>query len=57
MKLSRRDPYRARRHPLFFLGPLFLVLFVALLVISWWNGGEKPTGQIEMTVPADKLGG
>jgi len=57
MKLSRRDPYRPRRHPLFFLGPLLLGLFVLLLVVSWWKGGEKPVGEIEIAVPAEKLGG
>ena len=57
MKLSRRDPYRARRHPLFWLGPLILILFLALLVVSWSKGGEKPVGQIEVPVPAEKLAG
>ncbi|MBN8829544.1 MAG: hypothetical protein J0G94_02685 [Sphingomonadales bacterium] len=60
MKLSRRDPYRSqrpRRHPLFWLGPLILVLFVGLLVLAWSSGGEQPVREIEVPVPANALGG
>jgi len=60
MKLSRRDPYRsqsARRHPLFWLGPLILILFVGLLVLSWSSGGEQPVREIEVPVAANALGG
>ena len=57
MKLSRRDPYRARRHPLFWLGPLILILFVVLLAVAWSRGGEKPLQNIEVPVPAEKLAG
>lgn len=57
MKLSRRDPYRPRRHPLFFMGPLLIALLVLLLVVSWMKGGEKPVGEIEMPVPSEKLAG
>ncbi len=57
MKISRRDQYRARRHPLFWLGPLILLLFLALLVAAWVKGGEKPLGEIEVPVPAENLAG
>lgn len=57
MKLSRRDPYRPRRHPVVFLGWIGALLLVALLVLSWWKGGEKPLGEVEIAIPAEKLGG
>jgi len=57
MKLSRREPNRPRRHPIVKLGWLVLILLLALLCLAWWNGGEKPIGQIEIPVPAEQLGG
>ena len=56
MKLSRNDPIRRRRHPLAFIVWIVPLLFILLLALSWWKGGEKPTGQIELPVPADQLG-
>jgi hypothetical protein len=57
MKLSRRDPYRQRRHPVILLGWLVLALFVALLAFSWWMGGEQPVGEIGIDLPSNALGG
>jgi hypothetical protein len=57
MKLSRRDPYYRRRHPLFVPALLLAALFILLLCVSWWKGGEKPVGEVQMDVPAEKLAG
>jgi hypothetical protein len=56
MKLSRNDPVRRRRHPLAFIVWIVPLLFILLLALSWWKGGEKPMGQVELQVPADQLG-
>ncbi|MCW2338049.1 hypothetical protein M2337_002282 [Sphingobium sp. B2D3A] len=63
MKLSRRDPYqqsyrsRRPRNPLSLIGVILLVVIVLLLVLSWWNGAERPVTEIELPVSAEQLAG
>jgi len=57
MKLSRRDPYRPRRHPIVKLGWILLALLILLLCLAWWRGGEKPVGRIEIPVSSEQLHG
>lgn len=57
MKLSRRDSYRPRRHPLSLLVWIPPILLVLLLALSWWKGGEQPVSEIEIPVSAENLAG
>ncbi|BAK66453.1 hypothetical protein SLG_17780 [Sphingobium sp. SYK-6] len=57
MKLSRRDPYRPRRHPLSLLVWIPPILLILLLALSWWKGGEQPVSEIEIPVSAENLAG
>ena len=57
MKLSRRDPYRPRRHPIVKLGWLLLIALILLLCFFWWRGGERPMERIEVPVSAEQLRG
>jgi len=56
MKISRNDPLRRRRHPLSLIVWIVPLLILLVLILSWWNGGERPVKQIETPVPADQLG-
>ena len=57
MKLSRRDPYRPRRHPIVKLGWLLLIALILLLCFFWWRGGERPMERMEVPVSAEQLRG
>lgn len=49
------EPTRRRRR-LPILPVLAPILVVALLVVAWQRGGERPLTRIEKTSPADQLG-
>lgn len=56
MKLSRHDPYRRRRNPASTLLIALLLVVIGLLAWAWSRGGEQPKTQVEIPIPANRLG-
>lgn len=56
MKISRHAPSRRRRNPLSILPILVVLLVVGLLAVSWMKGAAQPQKQVEIAIPAERLG-
>jgi len=59
MKIKRSNSMfessrRRRRLPLIRL--ILPILVLAVLVLAWQRGGEKPQSPVEKAIPADRLG-
>ena len=56
MKISRQAPARRRRSPSSLLPIIVIILVAGLLAVSWMKGGEQSQTQVEIDIPADRLG-
>ncbi|MGE4432032.1 MAG: hypothetical protein AB7E05_14960 [Sphingobium sp.] len=60
MKIKRSnnmfEPTRRRTRRLPIIPLALVILVLAVLVLAWQRGGERPIAPVEKTIPADKLG-
>lgn len=56
MKINRNDPVRRRRSPFSTLLILIVIGLLGVLALGWVRGGERSTQQVEIPIPADRLG-